>query len=725
MKIKNKINEGQTQVYMNGHIDHQYGVDTNTSYLNNPPKQLLDLILPLYKSGKSDKQILSILIGMGVQQQMALSGIYAFKSMIASQNENNQKNHNKMKFTLTNLYENVIKSINTLNEMKADKSRISYSAATAINILESSLQMFPHGRYTDYLSKNSMNNQKVSENSSINYTEDKYALVQLGEINNFGNLIPIFIGESTGILIETSNDESALIEKSKFLLRGLSVKEGINPTTSFMLIELTPDKIAEINALIEKQKSSQDNINDINNIILKQTVNEDHNNPNLKYRIAKNLHRELTQYDWLLPVQELRKYITDMHNVSKWSFRISEAIDRNSTGKGTLVESLLNDLNNTLKESVDIKSTFTKIASKYPWSSDVKSILNEMSIEEKKAISNNAASVSCILSPILENKNGLNFYLHGKTYSIKDDQISESIVTDQRFFNVLEGLNLFKYKDNKLVIFGRDDKSLEYDLSEGTLVLGDINLTESTPNKIKESLLSTNFFGYRLHNNADTVAKFFESIDLLHEMDNFTNLSSNEFLQLYLTVIAVEEGYWINKVNHSMKLNEMIFISTATDTVKLVKEFINYDISMVISDKLIAEGDKNAQVLRTRSEISERIVFLEEQKTKINQAIKTIGESAELTEALSIIDIEISKFEKDLQETYMSVTEKKTKSQYLNDGYVDAKVHKASTDLKKGQMVMVNAEDYTSLGDDDLLTVINPNTEKETIVKKADLKVEI
>ena len=38
---------------------------------------------------------------------------------------------------------------------------------------------------------------------------------------------------------------------------------------------------------------------------------------------------------------------------------------------------------------------------------------------------------------------------------------------------------------------------------------------------------------------------------------------------------------------------------------------------------------------------------------------------------------------------------------------------------------MVSAEEYTSLGDNDLLTIIDPETDKEKIVKKADLKVEI
>jgi hypothetical protein len=35
---------------------------------------------------------------------------------------------------------------------------------------------------------------------------------------------------------------------------------------------------------------------------------------------------------------------------------------------------------------------------------------------------------------------------------------------------------------------------MEYNIAEGTLTLGNINLSDATADKIKESLLSTNFF---------------------------------------------------------------------------------------------------------------------------------------------------------------------------------------------------------------------------------------
>ena len=91
-----KLSEGQTQVYMNGGVTPQYGVNTMPHQMN-PPKQLLDIIQGL-KTGtpKTDAQLLAILVGMGIDQKMAQVAIMLSNTPMNMQE--NQKNHNKMKF---------------------------------------------------------------------------------------------------------------------------------------------------------------------------------------------------------------------------------------------------------------------------------------------------------------------------------------------------------------------------------------------------------------------------------------------------------------------------------------------------------------------------------------------------------------------------------------------------------------------------------------------------
>ena len=667
------IKEGQTQVYAGGAIDRQYGVNTDAPYLNSPPQQLIDIVGVLFtqsgktkldgKNGKvveggpmTDSQVLATLVGMGTPQQLAMSAINAFKGNQTeiTEHNNKQKNHNEMKFTIAELHENVMKSIEALKVMNSDNSRVSYTAKNALNILEESLKAFP---------------------------------------------------------MRFKNEETEVISEE--------IENSVNPM--------------------------------------------------LKFRIAKQLHRDLAASDWVNPIRELRSYISDVYSDAKWSFRISEAIERTRTQRGKLYEGLGNDLEGLLTESSDtIKSKFSAIAAKNPWSMDCKAIINEMKAEDNKATSNGGGVISTILSPVLESENGLTFHLHGKNYNFDGKTISETEVKDPRFFDVLEGLSMFKNTNGTLVTFGEgNNKTLEYDLTEGTIKLGKTDLSNASIIELKEALLATNFFGYRNQWKIDKACKFFESAELLAEMDNFTNITSSEFTDLFLTMIAVGagndhigEGIYINKVNPGMQLNEMILVPTATEAVKLVKEFINYDASQILSERLIAENDETAKLNKSRADISDKISFLEEKKTKVKEAINKLGETEELTEAMNLLQEEIAKFEKSLQETYdvvtlggnkgdkskthdgedyededeaeevdaeeeEAVTEKKSRNDYLDDGFVEAEVNKNGNGLRKGTEVFVSAEDYTSLGDDDQLECIDPKTGKSTICNKSQLNVKI
>ena len=623
------MNEGQTQVYADGGIDPQAGVQTDLAYLKNPRQQLMDIIQVLMsQSGKTkpdgkgkilsegpmtDEQILAILVGMGIPQEMAMSGIAKCRenrmvqSDIYTENNNKQKNQKIMKFTLTDLYENVMDSINGLKAMDNDNSRVSYSVKESLTILEEAINAFP---------------MKL--------------------------------------------------------------------------------KNADLSAISEELENST--------------------NPNLKFKIARNLYTKLSQSTWLNPISELREYIMESYNNAKWEFRISESIERTSMQKGKLIESLNNDLVSLLTES-DVKSKFAVIAAKNPWSVDVKQIVNEMNAEDQKVASTANGKIVKILSPVLESENGLTFQLHGKNYTYDGKSVTEANVTDTRFFDVSEGLKMFSRNGDILSLHGDNGKTLTYNITEGTLMMGKINLSNVSIIELKESLLATNFSGYRNQWQNDKICKFFESVDLVCELDQFTTVQSEAFADVFLTVIGVEEGIYLNKVNPGMRLNEMIKFNTATETVEVVKEFINFDISPVLNERLLAENNEKVIEENKRKELTDSLSFLEEKKTEVEAAIKKLGETEELTEALNLLGEELKNKEKELANSY--ITEKKTKLDYLNDGFVEASIKTASQGLKKRQEVLVNAEEYASLGDDDMLTVIIPKTGKTVILPKEDLEVKI
>jgi len=611
-----KVNEGQTQVYANGMVTPQYGVNTNAPYLNTPPKQLMDLTREFFKSGKSPSQVLAILVGMGTPQQLALAAIYAHGAIGAMQ-EKQQKNHTKMKFTLVDLYEKVTQAIEKLDEMSADKSRTSYSIKQAKDILEKSKSMFPD-----------------------------LSLVK-------------------GISSKMSADDAD------------SVREDVE------------SKVA----------------------------------PTLKFAIAKNIHRSVAIHDWMQPISELRSYINSIYSDNKWSFRVNEAVESISKRSNSMESKLAIELTSLISESEDVvKSGISTIASKNPWSPECRAIINEMKAEAKGA-DQSKARVTRIFTPMLSESNGVVFHLHGKNWKFDGKGIEEAKVTDPRFNQVLEGLRMFTDKGDSLVLFGESEKALEINLDEGIIKLGDLDMTEMEAGTVKEALVANKFFSFRDAWKADKIASLVEHFDMVGELDNALGLTSTEFLNVYLTMLAVEEGVWVNKINPAMKMNEMKFFPTASAALKEAKEFIGYDATAYLAEALVKEGHKTAIVEKKRAAINGEISFLEEKKGQINAAIARIGRSEELSEALKMVESELMKKEKELQSTY--VAEKKTKLDYLNMGYTEATIDRPAGSFKKGDEVMVNAEEYASLGDDDLVDVVNVDTLESEMIKRGKLKVKI
>ena len=83
---------------------------------------------------------------------------------------------------------------------------------------------------------------------------------------------------------------------------------------------------------------------------------------------------------------------------------------------------------------------------------------------------------------------------------------------------------------------------------------------------------------------------------------------------------------------------------------KDVLEFINYDVSPFLVEQLEKEGNVKIRHQENRNKIQEMIDFLENKKSQITSTLNKVGETPELKEALELIDSEIDKKEKELQE---------------------------------------------------------------------------
>lgn len=389
-------------------------------------------------------------------------------------------------------------------------------------------------------------------------------------------------------------------------------------------------------------------------------------NPILKYTVAESLYRGLTQYDWLMPVSDFRNMIAESFVGDKWSyvtanFANSLAGQSSNPSFANLYESLLD----VLIDEENVRLALKGVLLENSWNSDAKSLLNSIVAEEKaeqgeintRVYENSNCSVRKNFSPLIIDENKKVFHLNGKDYIFDGNTLEEATVTDRKYLNVLEGLSLLKYEADKdrLVYYGKNNMVLEYNCQTDEISLTGVeNINEMSILDINETLKRCGIFDRETIGNCEKLVKFFESKDILVELDNpVTTIQSDKMAGVFVTVINVQEGVYVNKVNVALGINEMTHYDKASDALNVIRDFMKYDATEILSEKLQAEGVKNAVIESKRNEIKETLSFLSEKRAQLIEGLQQTNNNEQLKSALDLVESEIRKFEKELQETYV------------------------------------------------------------------------
>ena len=389
-------------------------------------------------------------------------------------------------------------------------------------------------------------------------------------------------------------------------------------------------------------------------------------NPILKYTVTEGLYTALTQYDWLQPVSDFRTMIAESFVADKWSyvaakFANSLAGQSSNPSYAHLYESLVD----VLIDEENVRHALKNVLLENSWNTDAKSLLTSIVAEEKaeqgeintSIYENSSCSVRKNFSPIIEDGNKRVFYLNGKNYILDGKTLEEATVTDKKYLNVLEGLSLLKYEadKNRLVYYGKNNMVLEYNCETDKISLTGIdNINEMSIIDINETLKRCGIFDRDTIGNCEKIVKLLESKDLLCELDNpITTIQSDKVAGLFVTVINVAEGVYVNKVNAACGVNEMTYYKTAKEACDAIKDFMKYDATQILSEKLQAEGIKNAVIESKRNEIRETLSFLSEKRAQLIAGLQETNDNEQLKSALKLVEGEIRKFEKELQETYV------------------------------------------------------------------------
>jgi len=395
-------------------------------------------------------------------------------------------------------------------------------------------------------------------------------------------------------------------------------------------------------------------------------INDTLVNPVLKYTVAEGLYNNLTQYDWLMPVSDFRKMIVESFVDDKWSYvaaNFANSLAGNSSNAS--YANLYEGLVNVLIDEDNVRLALKDVLLENSWNTDAKRLLSNIVAEEKaeqgevdeRIYENSNCSVKKVISPLIIDENKRIFNLNGKNYIFDYNTIQEATVTDRKYLNVLEGLKLFKYEADKdrLVYYGKNNMVLEYNCKTDELALTGVdNINEMSIIDINETLKRCGIFDRETIVNCEKIVKFFESKDILSEIDNpVTTIQNDKFAGIFVSIINVNEGIYVNKVNTPFSVNEMVFCKTVSEACQVIKDFMKYDATNILEAKLKEEGEKVAIVESKRNELRDTLTFLNEKRAELIAGLQETDNNEQLKAALELVEGEIRKFEKELQESYV------------------------------------------------------------------------
>lgn len=449
-------------------------------------------------------------------------------------------------------------------------------------------------------------------------------------------------------------------------------------------------------------------------------------NPALKYEVAESVYNMLNNSSYLVPVKVLCEYIGESMKEDKWGYVAAKMMGIcGAKSANNMYAAVYEQLSNALNGD-NIYEDLKKIASESEfWCSESKQVIALMESEEysktneinKTVVENSGFSMVAMFSPILENEDSVCFNLYGKNYMMKDGKVNECQVSDKRYNDVVNGLCLMSYnqKDDTLEYYGANGKVLEYHLNEGKITIGKNDLTENSSLDLRNSLAISGLFNNSTIGDADILTKMFESKDMIGRLDSCINLKSEIEAGLFLTLISVEEGYYVNTVNYNTLVNEMKYFKTATATKNFIKESFNYDATAILKEALKAEGDKFAAIMEQRNTIQDRINFLKGKRGEIMAKIEALPsnvDSANLVEALNLLECEIKDNECSLADTYKN---------FDLGNNVPVKVCNVVGTLNPGDVVYVDAAVFTATPECTTISVTDPKTGSAIVLNKSDI----
>ena len=366
--------------------------------------------------------------------------------------------------------------------------------------------------------------------------------------------------------------------------------------------------------------------------------------------IANGLVNEMRDYMWIEGVSEIVKSISDTLNENKFSIQVENTYNKlknsNQQAFFSAVFPVLEDLMG-MQES-EIVENASYVLHAHTWVPEVKAIVEQVNLLNKGANETADHVINRKYSPVIEHNGNYAFNLDGVSYIMKDGELTkiDKNLLGAAYLTMLAVEESAKFSENAITFY-KGKHVYEIQLNEGgkTFTVDGRELLFREKAQLKNLLVSTCHFNVNENHNIDILTAAYEHAESFVELDFVQSISPRFVKGITANIIRVNENIYINKINKSMKMNEMVKAESAEKAIQIVKEFINYDITNLVKDLLEVDAKNKLAIQEKRTQILDKIDFLNEKKAELSlQDLK----NEFINEAYKIVNNEIEILQKEL-----------------------------------------------------------------------------
>jgi hypothetical protein len=396
-----------------------------------------------------------------------------------------------------------------------------------------------------------------------------------------------------------------------------------------------------------------------------------------RVHILESAIKDLKAYDWMKPVGEFIKESQEFLKRNELSILVERIIfDLETDRSANYYKKAIDKLAEAAK-SDNLVFAITETLSSEKWIPLVKKLVEHC--EKMKGATNGHNpnfKVSRVYSPVefIEESGTYTFHSCNKVFETDGKTITESQNKPSESFAKLVSIaESAKFANKMMRLYPNPNSVVDIDFNgESPKVLINNKLVESA--NVESQLIAGGYLKYGEISKASQITHAISEGRNIKELDFAYRVTSSVFEGLSATIFNLNENVYIQKINKGMKENSFILAESAEDAVRLVKEFMNYDISGSLTHLLETEKAESEMRSKEISKIESRIKFLIESRENLERVAKLNGveNTTKIKAAKELLESQITEQEIELKKATGEFKE----TEKVNESCVPGKEYK-------------------------------------------------